>query len=310
MDPLGSLPPGSGPRPDQRLNSPVWIHAVAWGGIVLLVLLLNGVAWLYRGQNPWNGWTASRELRRPAYAERIYAADLFRTQANTWSNLAYVLVGFYALALGWRDLRRPPPVAANYVSQTPAMSFLFGAACCQLGLGSGLFHASLSRWGQQLDVAAMYSPLLVCLAIHLGRWARRATGSRGAPPVQLWPLLAGLVVVASYLLYRYKWSMSSGVVLPTLILSVGGFGLLEAFLAWRQMQFRWLLLATAALVAARLCWLRDVAGKFSGPDAWLQGHAVWHLLTSLSLACAYAYYRSERSLEPHGVPPAAPTRAQ
>jgi len=46
-------------------------------------------------------------------------------------------------------------------------------------------------------------------------------------------------------------------------------------------------------VAARICWVLDVAGKFSGPDAWLQGHAVWHLLTALSLAAIYLYYRNE-----------------
>jgi hypothetical protein len=37
----------------------------------------------------------------------------------------------------------------------------------------------------------------------------------------------------------------------------------------------------------------DVVGKFSGPDTWLQGHAMWHLLTALSLATIYLYYRNE-----------------
>jgi hypothetical protein len=37
----------------------------------------------------------------------------------------------------------------------------------------------------------------------------------------------------------------------------------------------------------------DVRGSFSGPDTWLQGHALWHLLTALSLATIYLYYRTE-----------------
>jgi len=52
-------------------------------------------------------------------------------------------------------------------------------------------------------------------------------------------------------------------------------------------------LSLAALVAARICWVMDVKGTFSGPDTWLQGHAVWHLLTALSLATIYLYYRNE-----------------
>ena len=79
-------------------------------------------------------------------------------------------MGFYAFALGCRDLQGKPPVEGGYLIKTPAMSILFGATCCYLGFGSGLFHASLTRWGQQLDVAAMYSPLVVFIAINLGRW--------------------------------------------------------------------------------------------------------------------------------------------
>ena len=290
----GPEPGTAHPPPGRRAGLPLGVHAFAWGGIALLVLGLWGFTRTRGGGDLWQGWTESRELRHPGYAERIHFDAVFRTEANTWSNLAYVVVGFYALALGWCDLRRRPPVGGNYLRETPALSFLFGAACAYLGFGSGLYHASLSRWGQQLDVAAMYSPLLVCLAINLGRWARRVPGTRDFPPPLIWKFLVGLVAVTSYLLYRYKWSMSSGMVLPALILGVGFFGLLDGLLARRQMKFRWLLLATGALVAARVCWLLDVAGKFSGPDTWLQGHAVWHLLTSLSLACIYAYYRSSR----------------
>ena len=277
------------------MRIPIWIHVLAWGVILALVLALTGVSHHYRGRNVWSGWSESRELRRPGYAERIHFNDVFRTQANTWSNLAYVLVGFYTLALGCHDARHNFAIAGNYLVKTPAMSVLFGASCCYLGLGSGLFHASLTRWGQQLDVAAMYSPLVVLIAINVGRWIPRVKSPVQPEGFAAWPILAGLVLVTSYLLYQYKWSMRSGVVLPTLILTVGGFALLDLVRSRRALAFRWLLLSTLALLIARICWLLDVAGKFSGPDARLQGHAVWHLFTALSLASIYLYYRSEVS---------------
>lgn len=276
---------------------PLWVHACAWGGILAVVLLLIGASHSYDGRNVWRDWTESRELRQPAYAERVFLDDFFRTQANTWSNLAYFLVGFYALALGCHDRRRNPPVAGGYLVNTPSMSLLFGFTCCYLGLGSGLFHASLTRWGQQLDVAAMYAPLVVFIAINIGRWVPRVKtgGHRGS--FSTWPILIGLVLVVSFLLYHYKWSMRSGVVLPALLLTVGAFAWLDRLRPRRQMALRWLGLSTVALVAARLCWQLDVAGKFSGPDAWLQGHALWHLLTGFSLASMYLFYRSEVNLK-------------
>ena len=176
------------------------------------MLLLIGMSHYYQGRNVWNGWAESAELRHPAYAERVYLDDVFRTRSDTWSNLAYVMVGFSALALGWQDLRRQPPANAGYVIHAPAMSILFGITCCYLGFGSGLFHASLTRLGQQLDVAAMYSPLVVAIAINVGRWVPRLKTGGGGVGVPTWPILAGLALAASFLLYKHKWSMRSSVV--------------------------------------------------------------------------------------------------
>jgi len=132
------------------------VHALAWGGVLMLILPLAWFSVRCQGQDVWRSWPESSELRKPSYTEAIHAADLFRTQANTWSNLAYVLVGFYCIALGMHDRPHASTTRRNYVLDTPAMSILMGVACCYLGIGSGLFHASLTRWGQQLDVGAMY----------------------------------------------------------------------------------------------------------------------------------------------------------
>ena len=280
-------------RTHSLIGLPPWIHGFTWGAMVVLTLLVVGIIRSYQGREVWGGWAESVELRHPAYAERVHLDDVLRTQSDTWSNLAYVLVGFYALALGWHDLRRQAPAHAGYVIRTPAMSILLGAACCFLGFGSGLFHASLTRWGQQLDVAAMYSPLVVFIAINVGRWVPRLNAGGGRAGVPTWPILAGLALVVCFLLYEYKWSMRSSVVLPTLILIVAAFVVADRFQRRRRLSVPLMILSLASLVAARICWVMDVKGSFSGPDTWFQGHAVWHLLTALSLAAIYFYYRNE-----------------
>jgi predicted membrane channel-forming protein YqfA (hemolysin III family) len=140
----------------------------------------------------------------------------------------------------------------------------------------------------------MYAPLLALIAMNLGRWFPRVQvpAGRVGRNVPSWPLLTGLAVLASFLLYRYKWSMSSGVVLPVLILAVGGFAVLDLFRADGRRALRWFALAGVALALAVVCRQIDVAGRFSGPDSWLQGHAFWHLLTSGSLGCMYLHQRA------------------
>ena len=173
------------------------------------------------------------------------------------------------------------------------MSLAFGLACCGLGAGSGLFHASLTRFGQQLDVAAMYPPLLVLIAVTLGRWIPCLPRGGHRRSLATWPIWIALVVIVSVLLFLYKWSMSSLNVLSTLIACVALCAVLDRFRGRRKLDVRWLGWSSTALIAAVICRQLDVAGRFTGPDAWLQGHALWHLLTSLSLGCIYFYHRSE-----------------
>jgi len=280
---------------------PLWVHCFAWNIFILVTLALVGVSRGGQGRNVWEGWRESSELRHPAYAERVYVNAVFRTRANTWSNLAYILVGLYGLAIGWHDLRRPCPRGAAYLAQTPALSLAFGLACCYLGAGSGLFHASLTRFGQQLDVAAMYAPLLVLIALNIGRWIPRLRLGRRHWSFPTWPILVALVGVAGWLLFLYKWAMSSMIVLCTLIVTVGLFTVLDRFRTSRKTDVRWLAWSFLSLITAVICRQMDVAGRFSGPDAWLQGHTLWHIFTSLSLACMYFYYRSEVTVWPDHV---------
>ena len=266
---------------------------MGWATLLALSLTLVVISRTYEGQRIWAGWQESAGLRRSNYAERIYFDNVFRTRANTWSNLAYVAVGFYGFAFAWHDRRRPHPIQAGYLVQTPALSFLFGAGCCWLGAGSGFFHASLTRLGQQVDVASMYAPLLVFLAINLGRWWPHVKLGRNPHPFPTWPVFGALAVVTNALLYRHKWSMSASTVLTTLILTVTAFSLLDRFNPTRKMSVRWAILAIVALVAGIICRQLDVAGRFSGPDTWLQGHAFWHVLTAACIGCTYLYYRSE-----------------
>ena len=281
------------------------VHAKVWFTIACIALLLAVLNRFAAGQDPWQGWAPSGDFTKPKYAESIHSTDLFRTRANTWSNLAYVVVGLYAIAMGLEDRRKTDSPANNYLIRTPPMSILFGVACCYLGLGSGLFHASLTRWGQQLDVGSMYAPLLSCIAINLGRYAPEhlpTNALRAKHSFPTWPILALGVIAISYLLYYYKWSMSANQVLPLHILLVSLFAIADLLpqrvrLGTGAMQFRWVLLGLCSLVAAVVCRELDVAGKFSGPDAWYQGHAIWHLLTALSLGCMYWYYRTETCSE-------------
>ena len=60
-------------------------------------------------------------------------------------------------------------------------------------------------------------------------------------------------------------------------------------------------LALVLFFGGWLAWKNDLNGtwgfKRDSPLYWLQGHAVWHVLTMGALGCIYWFFRSERLVE-------------
>jgi len=116
---MKSTPPVSSSSPPWLSAIPGWVHVSALGGLIVVILVLVYVTSAFRGQNVWAGWEESRGLRRSNYMEKIHVNEVFRTCSNTWSNLAYVLVGFYAFGLARWDRRRTPLAGNGYLARTP-----------------------------------------------------------------------------------------------------------------------------------------------------------------------------------------------
>lgn len=276
---------------NQHVSTRIAIYGL--GSFVVIVILVALLYLRYADVDVWKSLQASRELGAIHYSETVHVESIFRTRANTWSNLAFVLVGCFAIVAAWLDRRTAPGwLSSLTVTSPPALTLLFGIACCYLGVGSGIFHASLTRWGQQLDVASMYPPMLALLAMVLHRnLAGPLTKGGPGRSVLVSMVLIFLVLLAAVLLYRYKWSMSSGTVLPLHVLALATGYTLDALRFRRLGRLRWLALSFLALFLGVVCRQLDVAGRFSGPDAWYQGHALWHVWCALSLGLGWVYLR-------------------
>jgi Ceramidase len=284
----------------QRLkldNLPWWVHSTAWGGCLIVSLILLALFFRYQLVDVWAPLESAREFLDPQYAERIYPSSIFRTRMNTWSNMAYILVGAYMMSLASMDSDRGRITTSSQLVLTPALGWLMGGASICLGFGSGFFHASLTRIGQQCDVGGMYAVMIAFMAAMIGIWlpsfGRRSDGSS----ISSWPLLVSLSLIGTLLTFVYKWSMSVGTFINVYAIVLVAFTLSNLFRglfgARTRFQVRWFLLSVVAIVVAVQCRNADIAGTFSTPDSIWQGHAVWHLLTALNSVFLYLYLRSE-----------------
>lgn len=190
--------------------------------------------------------------------------------ANTWSNLAYVAVAVFLFVVTRASTSRVQrfwPWAAFWV-----------------GVTSGAYHATVAFATQVFDFWGMYfffSLVLLLNLVRLGAVPRhRFFGA-------LWSSIFGLTALT--------------VVIGKLGLPVQGIVvvLIAATLATevaasrgRGVGHRWLFATLAFLAVAFGFSAADASRAWCDPTSHvLQGHAIWHVLGSVSMACAFFHYR-------------------
>ena len=273
-----------GEAPHPSLLQRPWLCAA----VPALVAVLSIAALVAVGQG---GWPGELGLSGAGFCER-FRPGVIKQPANTWSTAGFVCVGLWIALRSMRDredARARGGRGWNRMSATNGYPVLLGSVAVLLGPGSAAMHASTTRWGGVLDRTSMFLWIAFGVAYAVTRLAD----------------LPGRLFVALYLAIAlpFTWMIavdavpvSSDAMFGTLIATLTG---LEAAIALRRPSLSgrrgWLVAAAAAFLVAFAIWLPSrTGGPWCDPDSLLQGHAAWHLLCAVSVACIYAFYRSER----------------
>jgi hypothetical protein len=120
----------------------IWISFLV---LTVIIVLLGSIFKL----NPWGDVSCDRVFSYASeQCEAITKDGFLRQQANFWSNFAYGAVGLFIF------FRR-----GTTIGKAVGLAFVF------LGIGSGLFHGTLTTWGQYLDIMGI-DVLLLLLVLH------------------------------------------------------------------------------------------------------------------------------------------------
>lgn len=272
-------------------KAPRWVHGYTLSIFGVLVLILLVLFVIYRETDIWYLRFGSELKDHHAFAEAI-TPGIFRTPANTWSNLFYIFVGLYIVVYAWWDARRPTTKHDPYAVRQPALMAHYGFACIVLGFGSGLMHASLMSFGHKADVFGMFYVFVVLITLQWGRWIPYLPFSNRRWPS--WPLFTILAIAVSVVLLIYRDELGKADRILGWLIRLIALGIVVDAI-WRRtsQQYLWLFLAIISLLVGGYLQRADVARRFNPSDAWLQGHAVWHLLTAAMYAFMALFYRLE-----------------
>jgi len=268
-------------------------------GVLVFALTLGALVVLLFVDGDWSAWSQATCLSAPLGCFCEYARPtLVRQPSNTFSNLAFTIVGIVVLV---ESIQQQIAAAGRRekLSQEQALGRAFACSYAVsqvvLGAGSAWYHASLTFHGQWIDNAAMYltvsAPMLYARAsVRLSAKVAHGKSPQNSARLYLIEFIAVNVVLGVLCL-----------VLPVtrryifMILIVG----LLAYEMWarrvlparaRKARLNPLGVALATFLVAFVIWTLDIRHILCKPESLLQGHALWHILNAVATFQIYMYY--------------------
>ncbi|MES2528895.1 MAG: ceramidase domain-containing protein [Bdellovibrionota bacterium] len=211
----------------------------------------------------WSGWAPQKYL----YCETQMCGWL-QQPANTWSNIGYLIAALLILRSRQKGVEK---------------SFFFWSTFA-LFLGSTVFHMSGTNVGKLLDVGAMLVLSMGICSLALQRyfhWERRKTQTFYGVG-----LFFSLLFLAIFDIANIPFSLQI---------------LIAATLEFRMIQQKrgklhghFLTLALFIEFLAGIALLLDITRKWCDPENhFINGHAVWHLLSAAAIYTLYISRKSE-----------------
>ncbi|MCE9598686.1 MAG: ceramidase [Spirochaetia bacterium] len=198
--------------------------------------------------------------------------------ANTWSNLAFILVGLWILFRARHQWSRAMATAVILMGSLSLYYHASNVYITQLGdfLGMFLYLSLLLVWNLR-RLGAVIGQTRSIIVYFLIVYAN--IGMLIVFP-QLMGLRIQLIIFVNTLIV---FSMEAMLMKRTV--SVLGLGV-----------YRDYAVAVFLLLAAAVCSTLDLTRRWCDPtNHWIQGHAVWHVLNALSILFVFRFYSSVRT---------------
>ncbi|MBM4779463.1 MAG: ceramidase [Archangiaceae bacterium] len=214
--------------------------------------------------SPWEGLSPATCLPDACFCEAV-GDGLIRQPSNTWSSLGFCVAAL-VMTGQWRTER-----ARGSLTSAEALTFI--VAVMLVGVTSAVYHASLTFFGQTLDVQSMYLVVLLALMVNVEA-LRRPPASRALQFYVLVNLALGVLLVTVPAVRRHAFGLALGGVIVT-----------EALLRTKRLRRHGLQFLLGALVTQALAfgiWVLDLKKLVCEPHSLLQGHAAWHLLGAVA----------------------------
>lgn len=235
------------------------------------------------GSGGWPGEPSGCIANHDCYCER-FTGGLVEQPVNTVSNLGFVLVGLWIIRRGI-DRKH-----GSRIAREGSHTYLYGSVAIFLGIGSMLFHGSMTEWGGWVDLVSMHAFITFLVLYNIAVALTRSTA---------WFISAYAIANVGFGLVL--WLMDNGYgkflfgALVAVALATEYWIARGRAHASRNRAWLWAGLVTYG--AGNVVWLLSRDGApWCNPDSLLQGHALWHLTSAAAVFLLWKYLRTETAV--------------
>ena len=260
------------------------MSSALWSAFAAAILGMAALAALAVAPVDWTRWRPATCMPDDCFCEAVRTGPI-RQPANTASSLVFLPVAAAVFATASSRRRRlPRATRGGPLLALPVHAAIFASATLLIGIGSMLYHASLTFSAQTADVLGMY---LIASFLVLHNAAR------------VWTIrertAASLYVIANGALLWMLFAVPEARRYIFGILVLAAIGLERAARARGDVRPRsgYLRGALGIFVLGFVIWSLDITHTVCRPESMLQGHAAWHLTSAASLFCIFLYYLSD-----------------
>ena len=190
---------------------------------------------------------------------------------NTWSNLSYIILGIVMLMLAVRSGK--------------AIMRIFGPASIITGIFSGIYHASNNFLTQFGDFFAMYVFVAIPMVLNMRRLGKVNENNQ-----YLWYLVWVVALSAITPVVHF----SKIIPIQALVLFCVIFVIVTEFMLYKRArtkpQYKFFIGSIFFITAGAGFSALDVTRTLCMPYSIIQGHAMWHCLSAISLFVLYHFY--------------------
>jgi len=247
----------------------LWLGLIVTGGSMVVFFALGRRGWTGKLDDCVEGGVDI------CYCEKLQPG-MVKQPSNTWSNLAFVLVGLLIMI----HAGGAQAEGQNPMTTIPFYSIGFGIVIITVGLGSIFFHGSMTSWGNLLDNLAMYWFISFALLYDLFRLFNASDVGVFIVIFLFFNVFVGIL--------RGLDEGSEKYVFPALLVSLIGIGFLFALgvigvAGVQRSFFPWFAAELGAFILALVIWWFSRTDQpLCRPEWRIQGHAVWQVLSAVA----------------------------